>query len=312
MGSLAIAYYLGCYGAAMAGLAFTFGSGEGRRADAAPTAGFRGMLISVLVGTAGLSFNYFQALSAAGPLPVAAVNFLSLLSIPGCVFFVPRFFASVRPHPAAAKILKASAIASAASVPLAAILAFGAAAGLPPAFGDATGFILAGILASALGYGTWRGILAVAHPEETARAAGRAWLATTRWTCLSTLLIAPLTILDDFLLLPRALGWQGVPGALPFLAASLGAGYAITQAKRGRADPALADGAPPDWPKAALTPRETEVARLLVSGYSYRMIADKLGISPATVKTHVLNAYGKTGAGNKIELLSFAERGGAA
>jgi DNA-binding CsgD family transcriptional regulator len=47
---------------------------------------------------------------------------------------------------------------------------------------------------------------------------------------------------------------------------------------------------------------------MLVSGYTYRMIGERLGIAPATVKSHVLKVYEKTGAGNKVELLTFADR----
>ena len=42
-----------------------------------------------------------------------------------------------------------------------------------------------------------------------------------------------------------------------------------------------------------LTPRETEVLDLLVKGNSYKMIADKAGISIDTVKKHLQNIYHK-------------------
>jgi DNA-binding CsgD family transcriptional regulator len=52
----------------------------------------------------------------------------------------------------------------------------------------------------------------------------------------------------------------------------------------------------------SLSPREREVALLLLEGLSYRDIAEKLCVSLATVKTHVNRIYVKTGAGNKMEL----------
>ncbi len=42
-----------------------------------------------------------------------------------------------------------------------------------------------------------------------------------------------------------------------------------------------------------LTKRETEILKLLVDGYSYKMIADKCSISYATVNTHISHIYEK-------------------
>jgi len=43
----------------------------------------------------------------------------------------------------------------------------------------------------------------------------------------------------------------------------------------------------------SLTPRETDVVRLLASGCTYEQIADRLGVSPHTVVAHIKNAYRK-------------------
>ena len=42
-----------------------------------------------------------------------------------------------------------------------------------------------------------------------------------------------------------------------------------------------------------LTPRETDVVRLLAGGCTYRQIAARLGISVHTVTSHIKNAYRK-------------------
>lgn len=42
-----------------------------------------------------------------------------------------------------------------------------------------------------------------------------------------------------------------------------------------------------------LTPRETDVVRLLASGLSYAKIGEHLGVSPHTVTSHIRNAYRK-------------------
>jgi len=55
---------------------------------------------------------------------------------------------------------------------------------------------------------------------------------------------------------------------------------------------------------AALTPRENELIRHLRRGLSNAEIADALGISLATVKTHVKHVLDKVGARSRTELLA--------
>jgi len=56
-----------------------------------------------------------------------------------------------------------------------------------------------------------------------------------------------------------------------------------------------------------LTSRESEATQAVLDGLTYKDAAEKLSISPATIKSHVLKVYQKTGAGNKIELLRLVE-----
>ena len=51
-----------------------------------------------------------------------------------------------------------------------------------------------------------------------------------------------------------------------------------------------------------LTPKELEVLREMVGGYTNQEIAEKLGISVQTVKTHITNMLQKTGFRNRLEL----------
>lgn len=51
-----------------------------------------------------------------------------------------------------------------------------------------------------------------------------------------------------------------------------------------------------------LTEREKEVAKLILSGYSNKEIADTLYISVATVKKHTSNLYEKAGVSNREQL----------
>jgi DNA-binding CsgD family transcriptional regulator len=51
----------------------------------------------------------------------------------------------------------------------------------------------------------------------------------------------------------------------------------------------------------SLTPRELKILALLTAGNSTRDIAEQLGITPATVKTHLTSVYKKTGVKNRVQ-----------
>jgi DNA-binding CsgD family transcriptional regulator len=62
------------------------------------------------------------------------------------------------------------------------------------------------------------------------------------------------------------------------------------------------------WNKAArarqgdpLTPRELEILSLLAAGHSTPDIAEQLGITPGTIKTHLTSVYKKIGAKNRVQ-----------
>ena len=65
--------------------------------------------------------------------------------------------------------------------------------------------------------------------------------------------------------------------------------------------------APPDLPfgdtrKSALTQRELDVLREITAGYSNQDIADRLGVSINTVRTHITNMVNKTGFESRFDL----------
>jgi two-component system response regulator NreC len=55
-----------------------------------------------------------------------------------------------------------------------------------------------------------------------------------------------------------------------------------------------------------LTPRETEVLRLLAQGHTNRQTAEVLGISVRTVETHRANILGKLGLRGRVDLVRYA------
>jgi two-component system, NarL family, nitrate/nitrite response regulator NarL len=61
---------------------------------------------------------------------------------------------------------------------------------------------------------------------------------------------------------------------------------------------------------ARLTRRETEILALLVEGVPTRAIADRLGLSANTVRTHIQSMLGKLGVHSRLEAATFAVRHG--
>lgn len=58
--------------------------------------------------------------------------------------------------------------------------------------------------------------------------------------------------------------------------------------------------------QGALTAREREVLNLVARGHSNQAIAEALGVSITTVKTHVGSLYAKSGAASRVQLAGFA------
>lgn len=61
-----------------------------------------------------------------------------------------------------------------------------------------------------------------------------------------------------------------------------------------------------DTPTAVLTPREIEILRLIVQGYTNRQMADMLNISIRTVESHRTNLMNKLDLHSRVELVRYA------
>lgn len=76
-------------------------------------------------------------------------------------------------------------------------------------------------------------------------------------------------------------------------------------------DPAVAARSGAGRPPAVeLTPRESDVLRELATGLSNKEIANSLGVSEETIKTHVANLLGKLGVDNRAQAIAQALRSG--
>ena len=75
-------------------------------------------------------------------------------------------------------------------------------------------------------------------------------------------------------------------------------------------DRALASQSPDDEPLEQLTPRESEVLRLLADGLGNKEIAVKLSISEHTIKFHIHSILGKLGAASRTEAVTRGLRSG--
>jgi two-component system response regulator NreC len=60
----------------------------------------------------------------------------------------------------------------------------------------------------------------------------------------------------------------------------------------------------------SLSPREKEILRLLVDGFSNQEIAERLVISPSTVHSHRSNIMSKLGLSSRRELIQYARSKG--
>jgi PAS domain S-box-containing protein len=67
-----------------------------------------------------------------------------------------------------------------------------------------------------------------------------------------------------------------------------------------------AQPAPPTPANSDLTRREIEILRLVASGESTKAVADRLHVSPATVRNHVQNILGKLGVHSRLQAVAYA------
>lgn len=129
-----------------------------------------------------------------------------------------------------------------------------------------------------------------------------------------------LTLHEDEALLREAIK-SGASGYILKRAAEAELISAIQIVMRGDmyVDPSMLRGLIEEQPKSAntgpesveqLTPREIDVLKLIVQGYTNRQIGEELNISIRTVEGHRANLSGKLGLRSRVELVRYAREHG--
>jgi PAS domain S-box-containing protein len=105
-----------------------------------------------------------------------------------------------------------------------------------------------------------------------------------------------------------------LPGARPDTSTTVHLFRDVTASKeietlvRERLAQALPPPSPESEPPPELTRRELEVLRLVAAGANTRAMADRLHVSPATVRNHVQHILAKLGVHSRLEAAAYATR----
>ncbi|QIM18982.1 response regulator transcription factor [Leucobacter coleopterorum] len=62
---------------------------------------------------------------------------------------------------------------------------------------------------------------------------------------------------------------------------------------------------PPSTSPKIFTPREAQIVELVADGWSDKQICTRLGVSLATLRTHIAHCFQKTGAQNRVGLANY-------
>lgn len=293
------------------GLALVFLGLRVRSSLVAPFAALQGLLFLGLTLLAAYFYLDNIAAIAGGPsaslrlgmaFASGPVNIALYLVALGLLHRI-RPYSRVRPRLLKLAVFAASTTALAMSVSLLAhtLEALGWIAGKGPVGGKAWSLGVYGVSSLTLALIGW--LLLHAKAEREHRSI-RLLLKGYGAACLA---FAPLGALE--LVLDSA-GFQPYhPLALDYLfylgcnVAAIAASLASLRVERG--DNAAFDALDDDTAAAHnLTERERDMAALIARGLANKEIAAELGISPATVRTHIYNLYQKVGARSRIELLN--------
>jgi DNA-binding CsgD family transcriptional regulator len=125
---------------------------------------------------------------------------------------------------------------------------------------------------------------------------------------VSLLAFVPLTVLEMYLGARVSLKPLSLDFVFFFMwnSVAIAAAFRSLRPLRPETAPALLDSVPGSLvERFGLSPRECEMILLIARGLPNKGIAAELGISPATVRTHIYNLFQKVGARSRIELFAL-------
>jgi DNA-binding CsgD family transcriptional regulator len=317
MVEIVIVYWIACYSIGLMGLALSLAAfiRDRDRAEGA----FVLLMLSFTLLVAATTVQLIVEKAGGRPLGMMVSDLIQIIGLTGLYHALPRFTNTLAGFSWSKRMDR---ITAASAIAMGAIL--GAARFVLesrpfPAYRIlyAVAFCLE-ILA--IVYASLSGALARAiMKEKLDETYPRKWRNITKAIIPLTFVCLPLFVILDFDAWPglrNVLPWgiRAFPGFYAFWSSI----YLVESLRRGRGKPARAerdlvipDEVRPediDAARFALSPRETEVACLLLSGLAYKEISTSIGVSMATVKTHVARIYQKTGASTKLELMKFLAR----
>lgn len=284
------AYFLAAYSTGLVSLAVSLASWLRRRSAAARDFFLASLALAIVVaGT--IALNSIGAPRA--PRLVAALHILNHAGAALCAALLPLLVHSAYRVPRSKEWNAGFAALACAAAIAAAALAF---AGLP-SLGSG---ILLGAKDLALLYTLIR-----AFANRSRRHDGELEN-VLYFASIGTAIVFPLILASEFapFLIAALLGAETKGAiALPLVYSMLSLFYIVSWFKGYVRPPEDAEAAYAGFSaRHALSPRETEVLRLLLGGQSYKEIMSSLSISMPTVKSHVVSIYRKTDCNNKMQL----------
>ncbi|HUI69762.1 MAG TPA: helix-turn-helix transcriptional regulator [Spirochaetia bacterium] len=285
-----IAYFLASYSIGLASLVISLASYLKRRSKAARDF-FLASLVLAIIASSSMVMNLVDA-QAAGSL-LTVLTLVNHVCAAALIVVLPLLIHSVYKTARSRSLNLAFLALACVTVVVAAILAIGGLA-------NPGGRLVLGVKDLAILYAAVRILLYRRRRHDGALEN------VLHFIMIETLIIFPIIVVSE---LAPAVFRAVVPleskgsVSLPLAYSLWSIAYLLSWFKGYVRPVAATDGSYRDFSaQFGLSPRESEVTRLLLGGQSYKEIMASLSISMPTVKSHIGSIYRKTGSNNKMQL----------
>jgi DNA-binding CsgD family transcriptional regulator len=306
-------YYSICQALAVAGLLMTAANAFARRDPLSRWYFF--VYCGLALITMSMTFNSMMPVgSAHSEFFHYILSATALLGVPVSIFTMPRFVRCLVKHPGQKAVIVASGVLSLTSLAI-----------IPCTLLNLPIWVFYfvclphDIVLALCGVYTAVAVrVALNRARKDTRSLPAIWRSFFPPVFWAMVILLPIELASDLVQLPQAIFGIKPPLLMPLFAASFSVSWFYATLKNSRvADraralaPAAAAGTQSeeyDWAPLRLSARESEVAKLLLEGLAYREIGDRLCVSLATIKSHVLSVYQKAGVKDKLGLLHAVKR----